>query len=538
MMYFTPDQEKLVRSLLPEIVKVNSRNVVFKHDGLEMKIPLNSFVKGFDTSKILVSPELTAMVVKDVTHFRGLLTTLLNKMGSEVEASSVVEEEVSDSVQNLRQKLGELTPCVNTFDAEEIILVDKKFNRSVYDAELLRTTMMWEDADIYNRAYYAKFEYNPRRDEKVYKELHHTEVVDCLNTYTKPRWMSVEIESPQIPPLIDKFMKHLFPIQEELEYVYDWLNKSLTDRAYVYLLLNGEKKTGKNTFKFIFKALHGLANSVDGKKSTLTTQFNGQLSECRAIIFDEIKFSEEEENIMKEIQNDNVAIEKKGVDATRGSKIHCSMLLLNNDAKDNYIAVDSRRFSPMTVTDKPLLTSMTEEEIAEMVGKVREDSGDYDVNFVANFGHWILQNGRNLKWGKEEEYKGPKFYELVQTSLSEWRRFTLKMIEETKKSDNDYRFKLSEIEEKFYKKLGSKSAKKYPDYGRVINFLKHYRNTKGELVADYERVPGEYDFYVFPFDDGTNTVKEEKSDLSELDFISSKIKKDDGSKVSEYDDGL
>ncbi len=537
-MVFTEEQSKLVRTILPPITKISKKHIHFIEGGKERKLSVAQFIKGFDASKLISigDKELLSVALENPNKFRAMLGSLVEDISTEL-VDQEPETEVSEAVKNIRMELSQLIPCVNIYDPEEILLVDSEYRRSLYSAELLRTTMLREDADIYGRSLYVKFDYNPRRMERMFEEKINHQIIQCLNTYTPPGWMEEEIINPQIPPLIDKFMKHLFPIEEELEYVYDWLHKSLTDRAYVYLLLNGEKKTGKNTFKFLFKALHGLTNSVDGKKSTLTTQFNGQLAECRAFILDEIKFSEEEENVMKEIQNDNVAIERKGVDATRGSKLHCSMLLLNNDMKDNFISVDSRRFSPMTVTDKPLLHSMTEAEIGEMIGKVREDSADYDLEFVANFGHWILDNGRNLKWGKEEEYKGPKFYELVQTSLSEWRRFTLKIIEEMRRSDNGYRYKLSEVEEKFYKKLGSKSAKKYPDYGRVINFLKHYKDVKGNQMADYERVPGEYDFHIFPYYDETleRIAALDPKDDGEIDlsYLTSKKKL-----PSEYEDGL
>lgn len=528
-MVFTEEQLKYITPLLPKITGVTNRHVTFLDEsGEEMRISPAQFVKNFDKNKIISTgnAELITLVMTNITAFRTMLTSYLDKLAREFEKKNTGE--IPDYVKSLKTLLRSFTPCVNILNPEEIILMDDEYRRSFYSAELLETTVGMEKEDIYARAYYARFDYNPRRFERTYTEKIGHEEIPCLNTYLPPSWMEVEVENPQIPPLIDKFMRHLFPIDDERDYVYDWLHKSLTDRAYVYLLLNGEKKTGKNTFKFLFKALHGITNSVDGKKSTLTTQFNGQLSECRAIIFDEIKYSEEEENIMKEIQNDNVAIERKGVDATRGGKIHCSMLLLNNDAKDNYISVDSRRFSPMSVTDVPLLKAMTEEEISEMVEKVKEDSPDYDPQFLANFGHWILEHGRNYKWKKEQEYIGPKFYELVQTSLSEWRRFTLKVVEDVRKSGSGHRYRLSEIEEKFYKKLGTKSAKKYPDYGRVINFLKHYRDINGQVAVEYEKLEDQYDFYVYP------AVREGEEEV----VVESNLSAFKSRKEEAYDDGL
>jgi hypothetical protein len=400
--------------------------------------------------------------------------------------------------------LKECIPYMDLRDVSKIILVHKDtLKRSPYDWNLLNTKLGWDLQDINMSCKLVKLEYNPRREEKEYEAKQNGDTFPHYNLYNKPEWMEIEVEEPTLHPLFIKFFKHLFPIEEERDYVMDWLYKSLTDRAYVYLVLNGVKGVGKNTFKMLFRALHGKENFVDGKKTLLTSQFNGQLDECRALVLDEVRYTEEEENILKEIQNDNVSIERKGEDATRGSVIHCSMVLMNNEAKDNFIAVDSRRFSPMQLGDKPLTDSMSEEDIDLLLGKLKEEDSRYDLDFIANIGHWILQNGRNERWGKEAPYKGPKFYELVQTSLSEWRKFLVKKVAELRKDEIYHEgFLLSELAEEFHRKY--KGRKIFPDFTRVLNFVEYYRDNKGKRFLTYRAIDDEeIDYEILAFDPDT-----------------------------------
>ena len=254
------------------------------------------------------------------------------------------------------------------------------------------------------------------------------ETADAFNTYVRPAYFDY-LENNKVPdklpPLFKMLVNHIFLFEEEIEYFYAWLYTSLTSRCYVYLVLCGDKGIGKNRLNLVFKALHGMANSVDGKQSTLNDKFNSQLAESTLVWFDEIKYTQKSEGMMKGLQNKYVSIEKKGVDASRSTPIHCSMVISNNLPRENYISFDSRKFVPLQLTRKRLETTMTSEEIDELSRKVEdENSKDYDVAFVAQIAQWILKHGKSDKW-PNLEYKGPMFYFLAHTSMNMWQRVAI-----------------------------------------------------------------------------------------------------------------
>jgi len=496
-MHFNEEQESFIRDRLPELQEVGERNIHFyEEDGTITKISIKEYLESIVPSLIQVNPDLVRLFYSDKKKFQFQFKNLLQKIKKELRVSEL--ESRGDLTKEIKDELHNLIPCADSSNMEKIILVHKEtLIRYPYDYRNFLYLLGWEMSDVYQRAIIAKHVYNPRKEERIFQATHEGVEIKFLNTYRQPLWKDRDISDPKIPELFTKFMKHLFPIKDERLYVYDWLHKSLTDRAYVYLVLNGKKGVGKNTFKHFYRALHGPHNFVDGKKSLLTTQFNSQLDECRALVLDEVKYGEDEENVLKEIQNDNVSIEKKGEDATRGSVIHCSIILMNNEAKDNYIAVDSRRFAPMTLGEVKLEEAMTTQDIDLLIGKFKEGHEFYDPEFISQIGHWILKKGRDTRWGKEDCYKGPKFYDLVQTSLSEWRKYIISEVRALKNSDNDIPLLLSNIAESFGKKY--KNRKTFPDYTRVVNFCHYYRDKEGKRLLDIREIPEEGDYEVFPF---------------------------------------
>lgn len=494
-MNFNTEQEELVRDILPDIQEVTERNIHYLQDDRTLvKISIKEYFDSVLPSQVRKDPDFYIWLQDHKKEAFLKFKTLLAKISSELRESVVRSGSSSD----ITKKITTLVPCVDPTNLEKIILIDKDTKeKTPYDYKTFNYLLGWEMQDIYSRCMYAKHIYNPRSDKTTYTINYEGQNMEVVNTYRPPHWRKVDIENPTLPPLFIKFFNHLFPIQDEREYVYDWLHKSLTDRAYVYLVLNGKKGVGKNTFKLLFRALHGAHNFVDGKKSLLTTQFNSQLEECRALVLDEIRYTEDEENVLKEIQNDYLSIERKGEDATRGSIIHCSIVLMNNEAKDNYIAVDSRRFSPMQLGDKNLNEVMTEEEISTLLGKLKEEGDEFDLDFVANIGHWILRLGRDPRFGKEADYKGPKFYELVQTSLSEWKKFILLEIANLKRAEGEGSIRLSEIAENFSRKY--KSRRTFPDFTRVINFCEYYKDKNGQKYIQIKAMDDEDDFELSPY---------------------------------------
>lgn len=366
------------------------------------------------------------------------------------------------------------------------------------------------------------------------------ETVDVFNTYVPPMWVRYKGELPdRLPKLFEKLVNHLFPSEYERDYFYAWLYESLFGRAYVYLILCGPGGTGKNRLKLIMRALHGHHNTVDGKRSTLRERFNSQLADSTLAWFDELHYDMEMENFMKEIQNDSISIERKGVDATRSTRIYASCVISNNKPRDNYIAMDARKFVPLQITQTRLDKVMTAEEIDTLTKKVENWSSEhFDIKFVAQIGRWIRKYGKlkSRKW-PHLEYKGPMFYKLAHTSLSRWQKKAASTLIAGDKLNNSrivvdskLGYLWSTVADNTQKKNGDR-ALQYPDHSTVRHFFDIFVDAKGKKVFKTSPVPKDLmgDFYV-------KVINKQASILTEMDVNLQVTGKENGQTESEeYD---
>lgn len=350
-------------------------------------------------------------------------------------------------------------------------------------------------------------EYHPRGKAGCFEVTVDGRTETVFNLYTPPSWTKHTKPMPdKLPPLFEKLVTHLFPRPEERAYFFAWLHESMFRRAYVFLILCGAPGTGKNRLKLVLRALHGHVNTTDGKKSTLTERFNSQLSESTLAWFDELKYDAEMENTMKELQNDSISIERKGVDATRGTKIHASIVISNNKPRDNYIAFDARKFAPLVVTSKRLEESMTPDEIDELTQKVEDaTSSTFDPAFLAQIAQWVKRHGRSKKW-PNLEYRGPMFWTLAHTSMAQWqKRAVLALMEcvpESYTHGGGYdketgMFLWSQVQSKLVRKQGDKGIL-FPDFTSVRAFFEVFRDGRGRKSFETAAIEGNIlgDFWV------------------------------------------
>lgn len=370
-------------------------------------------------------------------------------------------------------------------------------------------------------------EYHPRRQAGVTTVVNGQtrEEEKIFNSYIPAEWVVWKKENPKEwrklpskpPTLVMKVLKHLVPCPEERRYLYAWIYASLTSRSYVYLILCGPGGSGKNRLKILLRGLHGQKNAIDGKKSTLTERFNSQLCENTLVWFDELKHDMEMENVMKEIQNDYMAIEKKGIDATGSSDIHSSLVISNNKPKDNYLAFDARKFAPLVLHKENLKKSMTEEEIETYSQKVDPRKPGFDVKFVAQVAKWILRIGKdNLAKYPDLEYRGPMFWKLAHTSMTRWQKRAIDMVIEqsagvkTGWDAKEGAFQWSKLEGKVIKRSGDKSMA-FPDYSSVQAFFEIFRDANGAKAYNTKIIPGRNilgDFWIYPLLDHVEVITE------------------------------
>ncbi len=388
-----------------------------------------------------------------------------------------------------------------------VMTTKDEFISSVGSTVWLRSCKITE-ADAIEMARKVELRYLPRHAPGIVPNINKArEEVHVLNSYIPAEWMTYAGEVPdELPPLFKRLIDHLFQLEVEREYFYSWLWHSLFDRAFVYLILCGAGGIGKNRLKLVMRALHGFENTMDGKKSTLNERFNSQIADNTLGWFDELHYNAEMENVMKELQNDSISIEKKSVDATRSTRIYASFVISNNKPRDNYIAFDARKFAPLQLTHQRLDAVMTNEEIQELTDKTENwDSPTYDVAFIAQIGRWVRKHGKSDKW-PTLEYKGPMFYKLAHTSMSLWQKLAAstvltlepgkvisKLVHDSKKG-----FLWSTVEDQYNRKNGRDRKSQFPEYSTVQHFFDMFVGADAKKAFKTEAVPGSLvnDFYV------------------------------------------
>ncbi len=378
-------------------------------------------------------------------------------------------------------------------------------------------------------------EYHPRGPRGVFpKKFENGETHDVFNTYIPPTWEDhpeYKKKAEKIPPLFKKLFLHLFPDKRERSFFYGWAYRSLYDRAPTYLVLCGKGGIGKNRLKNLMRALHGHTNTTDGKESTLTEKFNTQLIGATLIWFDELNYGGgKAENSLKEMQNETMPIESKGVDTTNSTPIYASMVIVNNNYRDNHISFDARKFAPLQMTEFTMLDAGWKQEEIDEITRMTEKQGhpDFDPGALAQFAKWLQKHGKEYaKQFPNMEYKGPMFYHLANTSMSRWQAVAVETLAGMDKKATSrivyvdgLGFRWSSIERHLRKNKDNRLGSFEPNYSLVKSFFEIFRDAKGRKAFSTTDVPESHtrDFYVDPILEKIATVKE-KNDDDESEYL-------------------
>jgi hypothetical protein len=452
-------------------------------------------------------PQELTLILKDMERFKEFFEGYCKSKGLTEEIEEEKSPEIPDEIK--KYNLYYNMQATDMSPQNSYILTEKEDNSISQASSVFYVKSMlsagFKEMDIFNQATRVFPRYLPRKPPGTgVISIGANMEIPYLNTYSPPEWMRVKENSipNKLPQLFIDLIDHMIKLPEEKEYFYDWLYTSLFERSYVYLMLCGFPGVGKNTLKEVMEALHGRDNTVDGKKSTLVDRFNSQLEGCTLCWFDELKFGEDQENFLKEIQNDSISIEKKGVDSTKSTNIYASFVISNNKERDNFLDFDARKFAPIVLTKLDLKKVMPEDQIVLLKNKVNPSSEHYDVKFIAQIGYWIKNRGYSGKW-PNLEYRGPMFWRLCHTSMARWKKRAVQTLLEAEnipalkalKTNDGYLW--SSVENFIVKKYQDKNMS--VDYSTVRSFFEVFKDTKGEAsfttkLSETNKVMG--DFYV------------------------------------------
>ena len=267
--------------------------------------------------------------------------------------------------------------------------------------------------------YCGRFEYNPRSITPFRKTTTSLGEETVYNKFIPPLYRKKVVEEEVLDPRFIEFLEGLFD-EDCRDYAYNWLYHSCFKRIPVYLVLVGAGGIGKNLLAEALKYIHGPTNYTKAPASALDTKFNGHLTDCTMLYYDECKFSAGREgattrkNKLKEWANDYVPIEIKGIDAVT-KDIFCSSIIATNNDSDVHLEQLDRKFSVMQLSEERLEKRLGLENTQFLWEYIKEDGfADAFLNY--------LRDKIDLSFNPHVEYKGPKFQELVLSSLYGWQQ--------------------------------------------------------------------------------------------------------------------
>jgi hypothetical protein len=369
-----------------------------------------------------------------------------------------------------------MIPFISVTNSNKTLFFDKN-TKKITDLDYTTYTAV-VDKQFQLRPLPAVVEFNPYRPEQMYMGSYLGKECTHINTYSKPHWQlgrkltdEEALDYCNLSPIIDEFFTHLFPDTKCKEFVYDWLHFALSSRCETYLVMNGAKGVGKNVLSNnICASLVGKENHKIAHKGALD-QFNGILSECRMIVFDEFKIVDDDSiNALKRYANADQMIERKGIDVGKTEKTYNSYIICNNALTDMKTEWDDRRFSVVDITDKKLEDVWSEKKIKKFVEMIDNPTSEEMIGF----GYWLLYRNPTVMKSAFTVWKGSHFYKLCYTSMPEWAKMIIDEI--TSGHPKPY---YDEAELKMMLKERTNGLNRFPQRTKVEDFLKNYKH-KGE----------------------------------------------------------
>jgi hypothetical protein len=315
---------------------------------------------------------------------------------------------------------------------------------------------------------YGKVEYNPYKDEEIRTREVSGQEIPHLNAHRVPEWRETSLDKPKLPKEFKELIWHLFPKEECRNYVFHWINFMLTSRNHCYLLLHGDQGIGKNTLAAVMRSLVGQENySYVTPSFWDDDKFNSELKHKRCVFFDETVVTPRNITNIRSFTNKHLAITEKGIDTIMYENF-CSFVIANNLDKINHISFDDRRYSVPILTKEPIKNAFSQEWIDAFYHKLEEDK-----EFLANIGHWILQNGDKGDYNEKQPYLTDYFYDIVEKALSQWQSFIITEIEKKESSE----ILVEGLRELISSQVSTKAT---PGRVKIAGFLESHRDRDGD----------------------------------------------------------
>ena len=425
-------------------------------------------LKSVEESWLLLSDDQIKLEISNI------FPTVKEYLESYVKSAERAELEEGVSLPTSREDYMALVPVVDMENVQgKAYIVDTRTHRitTIEEKAWEKIVGMKHVAQVRELAHCGRFEYNPRTIEAHWKAETAIGEETIYNKFIPPAHRMERDTSAVLSPDFIEFLEGLF-LESCRSYAYNWIYHSTFKKLPVYLVLVGVGGIGKNLLAEALKQLHGRTNFTKAPASALESKFNGHLIDSTLVYYDECKFSSDKngnnyrKNRLKEWANDYVPVEIKGVDA-KDFDIYCSAIIATNHDSDVHLEQLDRKFSVLELSTERMEKRLGAEKTKNLWNYILEDS------FPDAFLNW-LEGRIDPDFNGNVEYRGPRFHELVLSSLSAWQQELL------------FNYILSGASATYSLKRLREEVSFFPThYARVSDFLTNFQwegETLGRIV--------------------------------------------------------
>jgi hypothetical protein len=242
------------------------------------------------------------------------------------------------------------------------------------------------------------------------------------NRYIPPYWKQNKEpkDFSDIGPKLLMFFETFIPDKEERDWTIYWLYTLMTRRCEYILTLRGIQGSGKTLLAQLIMIIAGEENSSLAGLRFGTDKFNSEISNKKFVFLDEFKMKEVQRETFKNISNDKIIIEGKGLDPIT-AKNHCSYCIATNYRKYIILEHNDRRFFVPKLCEKKIDTVIDQKVLDFLWDNSRPDNAGYR-EFCVKFPMWVKHyvESNNIKKDFRFPLKTQEFYDICETHKPKW----------------------------------------------------------------------------------------------------------------------
>lgn len=302
---------------------------------------------------------------------------LVSKIFLTVNGEKPLSERPEEMVgMKLCQKLGENGYFVYDEDSETIFPEDT-FNEENYKTKLGSELANAERDDVMDVV--SVFHPNREKSWLAPYNLSETRVwndVRWVNEYRYPAYHSLPDLRLPLPGDVETVFNHVFEGDKNtIHQVKSWIHNALTRRCQNYLVLSGAPAVGKTLLlDDILRAIMGRAHSASAPTGFHNDKWNTILENRVYLYYDEGGLDNSTKLARaKEYANLTQTPVTKFVNSVKSIRNHTSQAFSCNKDQRFVFEPDDRKFYCPDLTDSPLGTVLTEEQISGMKDKLEND---------------------------------------------------------------------------------------------------------------------------------------------------------------------